>query len=54
MPTAGLAKHFTAEETECLIRTAAELYASAGDPDDVLSTYQRDLAQRAHELMSDG
>ncbi|MEU2042740.1 hypothetical protein [Nocardia niwae] len=45
---------FTAEEIEALVCTAAQLWASAGDPHDILSTRQKNLLARAHGLAHRG
>ncbi|WP_156371424.1 MULTISPECIES: hypothetical protein [Nocardia] len=44
---------FTALETETLICTAAELWASTGDPHDILGKHQKQLLDRAHERLTD-
>lgn len=49
---AGISARFDADEIECLVRTCAELWASAGDPHDDLSERQREMAQRALTALS--
>ncbi|MGS2807772.1 MULTISPECIES: hypothetical protein [Nocardia] len=44
---------FTASEAETLICTAAELWASTGDPHDILGKRQKQLLARAHELLTE-
>lgn len=46
----GISAEFTADEIECLVRTAAELWTATGDPNDDLSTRQKELAERAHTV----
>ncbi|MGV9836647.1 hypothetical protein ACWDUL_21000 [Nocardia niigatensis] len=43
----GVSAEFTADEIECLVRGYAELWATTGDPNDVLSAYQKEIVERA-------
>lgn len=49
----GVSAGFTAHEVECLVRTAAELWAAAGHPAHGLSARQQELAERAHARLAD-
>ncbi|WP_216912963.1 hypothetical protein [Nocardia noduli] len=44
---------FAPQEIESLLCTAAQLWDCAGDPHDILSARQKDLLNRAHELLTE-
>lgn len=43
---------FSDDEADCLVRTAAELWDNCGDPYDVLSDRQCELAQAALDILN--